>query len=212
VLCCRVSPMQKADIVSYVKDVLKKITLAIGDGANDVNMILEAHVGVGISGVEGTSAVNNADYALPQFKAISRLMLIHGRLCYLRITTLICYFFYKNLLFTMCIFFFNCYCALSGQFIFNEWGVSLYNTVFTQMPVLIYAVLELDVRPNIALENPQLYKAGQTGEFFNTTVFTGWIVEGIWGALTCFFVPRTTSPLPIRMASCLGCGLRALQS
>eukprot|EP00658_Telonema_sp_P-2_P058412 TRINITY_DN46893_c0_g1_i1.p1 TRINITY_DN46893_c0_g1~~TRINITY_DN46893_c0_g1_i1.p1 ORF type:complete len:140 (+),score=46.34 TRINITY_DN46893_c0_g1_i1:99-518(+) len=92
VLCCRVSPAQKADITQCVKSVLGKLTLAIGDGANDVNMILEADVGVGISGVEGTSAVNNADYALPQFKGLARLMLVHGRLCYLRITTLICYF------------------------------------------------------------------------------------------------------------------------
>eukprot|EP00656_Telonema_subtile_P052944 TRINITY_DN7518_c0_g1_i4.p1 TRINITY_DN7518_c0_g1~~TRINITY_DN7518_c0_g1_i4.p1 ORF type:complete len:1259 (-),score=380.49 TRINITY_DN7518_c0_g1_i4:64-3840(-) len=189
VLCCRVSPKQKADVVSYVKTVLKKITLAIGDGANDVNMILEAHVGVGISGVEGTSAVNNADYALPQFKGVARLMLVHGRLCYLRITTLICYFFYKNFLFTLCIFLFNCYAALSGQFCFNEWGVSLYNTIFTQMPVLVFAILEHDVRPDCAMMHPQLYHAGQRSELFNTKVFLLWIAEGVWGGCVCFFVP-----------------------
>lgn len=204
VLCCRVSPMQKADIVSFVKTTLKKTTLAIGDGANDVNMILEAHVGVGICGVEGTSAVNNADYALPQFKGLATLMLVHGRLCYLRLSTLICYFFYKNLLFTLCIFFFNCYCTCSGQFMFNEWGVSLYNTIFTQMPVLIYAILEHDVRPNHALANPQLYLPGQRGDFFSTKVFLCWVAEGVWGAAVCFFVPIYAFSIPNEDGQLLG--------
>ncbi len=54
VLACRVSPKQKADIVSVVRNKFpNKTTLAIGDGANDVNMITTAHVGVGISGLEG---------------------------------------------------------------------------------------------------------------------------------------------------------------
>lgn len=65
VLACRVSPKQKADIVNMVKKRFpKKITLAIGDGANDVNMILQAHVGVGIAGKEGQQAARCADYAI----------------------------------------------------------------------------------------------------------------------------------------------------
>jgi len=64
VVCCRVTPKQKADVVKLVKDKLKKITLAIGDGANDVNMIQEAHVGVGIYGNEGMRAVQASDYAM----------------------------------------------------------------------------------------------------------------------------------------------------
>ena len=54
VLACRVSPKQKAEIVHMIKDKNPtKTTLAIGDGANDVNMITAAHVGIGISGLEG---------------------------------------------------------------------------------------------------------------------------------------------------------------
>ncbi len=54
VIACRVSPIQKADLVNIVKKKHPNLkTLAIGDGANDVNMITAAHVGIGISGLEG---------------------------------------------------------------------------------------------------------------------------------------------------------------
>jgi len=65
VLACRVSPKQKAEIVIMVRQERPlAVTLAIGDGANDVNMITEAHVGVGISGLEGQQAARSADYAI----------------------------------------------------------------------------------------------------------------------------------------------------
>lgn len=66
VICCRVSPLQKALVVKMVKDGLSVMTLAIGDGANDVSMIQAADVGVGISGEEGLQAVNSSDYAIAQ--------------------------------------------------------------------------------------------------------------------------------------------------
>lgn len=66
VICCGVSPLQKALVVKLVKDGLRTMTLAIGDGANDVSMIQTAHVGVGIRGEEGLQAVNSADYAIAQ--------------------------------------------------------------------------------------------------------------------------------------------------
>ena len=65
VLACRVSPKQKAEIVKLVKDKqVDMTTLAIGDGANDVNMITAAHIGVGISGLEGQQAARAADYSI----------------------------------------------------------------------------------------------------------------------------------------------------
>ena len=66
VICCRVSPLQKAGLVHLIKDNLNVLTLAIGDGANDVSMIQAADVGVGISGEEGLQAVNSSDYAIAQ--------------------------------------------------------------------------------------------------------------------------------------------------
>ena len=79
VICCRVSPKQKADVVGLAKSHGKWITLSIGDGANDVSMIMEAHIGVGIRGKEGTQAVRSADYAISQFRFLQRLLLVHGR-------------------------------------------------------------------------------------------------------------------------------------
>ena len=89
VICCRVSPKEKADVVRLVKQNLGKITLAIGDGANDVNMIQEAHIGIGIYGKEGMRAVQSSDYAIPEFKALWRLLFVHGRWCYFRNSELI---------------------------------------------------------------------------------------------------------------------------
>ena len=72
-----------------------KITLAIGDGANDVSMIQEAHVGIGLYGKEGRAAARNSDYALPRFHHIQRLCLYHGRMFYKRLSILVQYFFFK---------------------------------------------------------------------------------------------------------------------
>ncbi|XP_026638963.1 phospholipid-transporting ATPase IB [Microtus ochrogaster] len=96
VICCRVSPLQKSEIVDVVKKRVKAITLAIGDGANDVGMIQTAHVGVGISGNEGMQATNNSDYAIAQFSYLEKLLLVHGAWSYNRVTKCILYCFYKN--------------------------------------------------------------------------------------------------------------------
>jgi phospholipid-translocating ATPase len=95
VLCCRVSPSQKAAVVEMVKKGLDCLTLAIGDGANDVAMIQEAHVGIGIAGVEGRQAVMSSDFAIGQFRFLTRLMLVHGRWSYRRLAETIANFFYK---------------------------------------------------------------------------------------------------------------------
>ena len=97
VICCRVSPLQKAEVVLLVKNTLKAITLAIGDGANDVGMIQAAHIGVGISGEEGLQAVRASDYSIAQFRFLRRLLLVHGSWAYNRVSKLILYFFYKNI-------------------------------------------------------------------------------------------------------------------
>jgi len=76
-------------------------TLAIGDGANDVNMITAAHVGVGISGLEGQQAARSSDYAIGEFKYLRNLLFVHGRECYRRNSYLVIYMFYKNILFVM---------------------------------------------------------------------------------------------------------------
>ena len=111
VLACRVSPQQKADIVNMIKARFPtKITLSIGDGANDVNMITQAHVGVGILGKEGQQAARSADYAIGQFKFLKPLMFIHGREANRRNSFLVLYTFYKNVLY------------ISAQYVFAFWS------------------------------------------------------------------------------------------
>lgn len=97
VICCRVSPLQKALVVKLVKRNRKAILLAIGDGANDVSMIQAAHIGVGISGMEGLQAARSADVAIGQFRYLRKLLLVHGAWSYQRISKVILYSFYKNI-------------------------------------------------------------------------------------------------------------------
>ena len=89
VVCCRVSPLQKALVVKLVKKNEKALLLAIGDGANDVSMIQAAHVGVGISGKEGLQAARSADVAISQFRFLKKLLLVHGAWSYQRLSKLI---------------------------------------------------------------------------------------------------------------------------
>ena len=95
VLCCRVSPSQKAAVVQLVKSGLDVMTLSVGDGANDVAMIQEADVGVGIAGEEGRQAAMSSDYAIGQFRYLGRLVLVHGRWSYRRLGETMANFFYK---------------------------------------------------------------------------------------------------------------------
>ena len=128
-----------------VREQLGKITLSIGDGANDVPMIKQAHIGIGLYGEEGMGSVLASDYALPEFRMLWRLLLVHGRWNYMRIAEMILYFFYKNMLFTIPQFVFAFYCGYSGQTIFDDIYISLYNLIFTAFPLIIRAVFEQDV-------------------------------------------------------------------
>ena len=101
VICCRVSPLQKSQVVKMMKNYNPNSkTLAIGDGGNDVSMIMEAHIGVGIYGEEGLRAVQNSDYAIGEFRFLHELLFYHGRTNYIRNAQCILYFFYKNFVFT----------------------------------------------------------------------------------------------------------------
>jgi len=119
VICCRVTPLQKAMVVELIKKNKKAVTLAIGDGANDVSMIKAAHIGVGISGQEGMQAVLASDYSIAQFRFLERLLLVHGRWSYYRMCKFLRYFFYKNFAFTLCHFWFAFFCGFSAQVNFN---------------------------------------------------------------------------------------------
>lgn len=115
VIACRVSPKQKGDVVEMIRERFPdKMTLAVGDGANDVAMILKAHVGVGIAGREGMQAARSSDYAIGKFKFLRPLLFYHGREAYRRISFIICYNFYKNILYVIAQYWFGFYSVFSG--------------------------------------------------------------------------------------------------
>lgn len=132
-------------------------SLAIGDGANDVNMILAANIGVGIKGLEGQQAARAADYAIGQFRFLKTLMFVHGRECYRRNAYLIVYFFFKNLLYVLPIWYYGWYSLFSGAQIYNQLLYSSYNVVFTAMPICWYATFDWEFTKETLLEKPSTY-------------------------------------------------------
>ena len=143
VLACRVSPKQKADIVNLVrKRYPKKVTLSIGDGANDVNMILQAHVGVGILGKEGQQAARSADFAIGQFRFLKPLMFCHGRESIRRNSFLIQYSFYKNVLYILVQYIFAFFNVFSGQTLYEKILYQFYNIAFTGLPIFWFSLFD----------------------------------------------------------------------
>uniref|UniRef100_G3WPZ8 Phospholipid-transporting ATPase n=1 Tax=Sarcophilus harrisii TaxID=9305 RepID=G3WPZ8_SARHA len=188
VICCRVTPKQKALIVQLVKKYQRVITLAIGDGANDVNMIKTADIGVGISGQEGMQAVQCSDYALAQFCYLQRLLLVHGRWSYLRISKFLRYFFYKTFASMMVQIWFAFYSGFSAQPLYEGWFLALYNIFYTAYPVLSMGLLEQDMSAKKCLEFPELYSVGQKDQLFNYWVFFVALAHGTATSLVNFYV------------------------
>ncbi|XP_070137122.1 phospholipid-transporting ATPase ID isoform X3 [Drosophila bipectinata] len=189
VICCRVTPLQKALVVELIKRAKNAVTLAIGDGANDVSMIKAAHIGVGISGQEGLQAVLSSDYAIAQFRYLERLLLVHGRWSYYRMCKFLRYFFYKNFAFTLCHCWYSLFCGFSAQTVFDPMFISVYNLFYTSLPVLALGVFEQDVSDKNSLEFPRLYTPGLKSELFNIREFIYSVLHGAFTSLILFLIP-----------------------
>uniref|UniRef100_A0A8C5J7F1 Phospholipid-transporting ATPase n=1 Tax=Junco hyemalis TaxID=40217 RepID=A0A8C5J7F1_JUNHY len=189
VICCRVSPLQKSEIVDMVKKHVNAITLAIGDGANDVGMIQTAHVGVGISGNEGMQATNCSDYAIAQFSYLEKLLLVHGAWSYNRVTKCILYCFYKNVVLYIIELWFAFVNGFSGQILFERWCIGLYNVIFTALPPFTLGIFERSCTQDSMLRFPQLYKITQNADGFNTRVFWGHCINALIHSIILFWFP-----------------------
>uniref|UniRef100_A0A673HQF7 Phospholipid-transporting ATPase n=1 Tax=Sinocyclocheilus rhinocerous TaxID=307959 RepID=A0A673HQF7_9TELE len=189
VLCCRSTPLQKSMVVKLVRNKLKVMTLAIGDGANDVSMIQVADVGVGISGQEGMQAVMASDFALPRFRYLQKLLLVHGHWCYSRLANMILYFFYKNAVFVALIFWYQFYCGFSGSAMVDQWYLIFFNLMFSAFPQLITGTLDKDVSAETLQELPQLYMNGQNSEEYKPYMFWMNMIDAFYQSLICFFIP-----------------------
>ncbi|XP_073531085.1 phospholipid-transporting ATPase IF isoform X3 [Phyllobates terribilis] len=188
VLCCRMAPLQKAKVVRLLKiSPEKPITLAVGDGANDVSMIQEAHVGIGIMGKEGRQAVRNSDYAIARFKFLSKLLLVHGHYYYIRIATLVQYFFYKNVCFITPQFLYQFLCLFSQQTLYDSVYLTLYNICFTSLPILMYSLFEQHVHPHVLHTKPGLYRDISKNALLGFKPFLYWTFLGFGHAFILFF-------------------------
>ncbi|WWD18544.1 hypothetical protein CI109_102997 [Kwoniella shandongensis] len=170
VICCRVSPSQKALTVKLVKDGCNAMCLSIGDGANDVAMIQEANVGVGLYGLEGSQAAMSADYAFGQFRYLTRLLLVHGRWSYVRVADM-----HAN--------------GFDATYLFEYTFILMYNLFYTSLPVGILGAFDQDVNPKAAMAFPQLYKRGIAGLNYTRTRFWFYMADGLYQSAVIFFIP-----------------------
>lgn len=188
VLCCRMSPSQKAEVVKMVKTSKSKpMTCAIGDGANDVSMIQEAHIGLGIFGKEGRNAARSSDFAFGKFKHVKRALLVHGYLYYTRLCTLVLYFFYKNLAFVNCQLFYAPLTAFSVQSLYHGIYFMFYNVLFTSFPIAAFGLLEQKTKINELEINPQHYKNITKNKLLSVFQFIKWNFVGIWHSITAYY-------------------------
>ncbi|KAG8530335.1 uncharacterized protein KY384_004837 [Bacidia gigantensis] len=190
VVCCRASPSQKASLVHSIRSKVKNaVTLAIGDGANDIAMIQEAHVGIGITGKEGLQAARTSDYSIAQFRFLTKLLLVHGRWNYIRTCKYTLGTFWKELLFYLTQALFQRYAGYTGTSLYESWSLSMFNTLFTSLPVIFMGVFEQDLSANTLMAVPELYHSlGPSNRGFNIPLYLWWVFMASSQAVVIFFI------------------------
>ncbi|XP_047480073.1 probable phospholipid-transporting ATPase IA isoform X2 [Penaeus chinensis] len=189
VICCRVSPSQKAEVVELLTRETGSVTLAIGDGANDVAMIQKANVGVGIAGLEGLQAACASDYAIGQFRFLARLLFVHGAWNYSRLCKVILYSFYKNICLYVIELWWAAMSGWSGQVIFERWSIAMYNVLFTAAPPLVMGIFDRSCSAETRMKYPELYRESQSGSHFNWKVFVWWVWLALVHSVMVFVLP-----------------------
>ncbi|KAL2754904.1 hypothetical protein ACRALDRAFT_2064824, partial [Sodiomyces alcalophilus JCM 7366] len=188
-ICCRASPAQKANLVKRIRrQVRNSLTLAIGDGANDIGMIQASHVGVGISGREGLQAARISDYSIAQFRFLQRLLFVHGRYNYIRTGKYILATFWKEVVFFLPQAHFQRFNAYSGTSLYENWSLTVFNTLFTSLPVIFLGGFEKDLSPKTLLENPELYRYGHSNGAINVRLYVGWTLLGVAESFIIYYL------------------------
>jgi len=190
-VCCRLSPMQKKHLVDLVRQENPKvITLAIGDGANDVPMIEGAHIGVGIRGKEGMQAAQSSDIAISQFRFLVPLMFCHGSRAYRRIALFICYYIYKSVALAVGDFIWAHQDNFRGQIAYPEYLSMGYSVVFTAWHVVIVLGFDAGLSDEITNESPEMYKDGPSHALFNRWIFGTWIFFSLLHGSAAWLAPN----------------------
>jgi len=193
VIACRVSPKQKALLVNLVRNNVSPtpITLAIGDGANDVGMIQEAHVGVGISGKEGKQAVNASDFAIAQFRFLEDLVLIHGRWNFFRLSTVVLFSFYKNAILAGMLVTFSSRTVYSGTPLYDEWLIAMVNFV-AGIPIIMTGLFDRCLSKEYVKSHPEVYKATRDNELITFRTLLRWIIMVFVHLFTLYYMTVPT--------------------
>jgi len=166
-----------------------RITLAIGDGANDVAMIQGAHCGIAVRGKEGTQAVQSSDVAIAQFRFLVPLLQCHGRRAYRRVSLYLCYFIYKHVALAVGDMLWAHQDSFRGQIAYPDWLSAGYPVVFTALPIVVIVCMDLDLPDDVVMDLPHLYKEGQERIYFNWRVFASWLASGIWHGGIAWLLP-----------------------
>ncbi len=174
VICPRMAAKQKAQLVRFANSLPRGLTLAVGDGVNDVSMLRAAHVGVGLFGNEGHAAVDNSDFAVARFKDLLPLLFVHGRLAYKRHSKLILYSVYKNILCLLLQLTFAFY-SRSTALLFDEAIFNTYNLFFTSLPILLVAMFWRELEPTCLLLYPELHRRGMQHTSLNLSLLACWL-------------------------------------
>ncbi|KAL7743083.1 hypothetical protein ACLKA6_015012 [Drosophila palustris] len=188
VLCCRLSPLQKSEVVALIKSSNENYnTASIGDGANDVSMIQEAHVGIGIMGREGRQAARCADFAFAKFCMLKRLLLVHGHYHSVRLSFLVLYFFYKNILFMGIMFLFQFHTLFSSSSVYDSLFLTLYNVIYTSLPILFISLTEKPYTEEKLMQNPKLYKKNTDNKQLHWPYFLMWTLFAVYHSVIIFY-------------------------
>ncbi|KAI9217580.1 hypothetical protein BC828DRAFT_252781 [Blastocladiella britannica] len=187
VICCRASPLQKAQVVAVVRHEIGAMTLAIGDGANDVSMIQAAHVGVGISGEEGRQATNAADFAFGQFRFLARLLFVHGRWSALRVGNGLLYYLYRHAAMIYIDTFFNITNGFSASTYYDIPFMNVFVAIFTQIPISSLGTFDRDLTARTVIKYPHLYAVARTR--LHQSKYPWMILEYFVHAFLCYAIP-----------------------
>ncbi|OWF44221.1 phospholipid-transporting ATPase VA [Mizuhopecten yessoensis] len=188
VVCCRSTPIQKGMVVKLVRDHLQKLTLAIGDGANDVSMIHVADIGVGVSGQEGMQAVMASDFAICRFHHLQDLLLVHGHWCYSRLARFSSIMFYKSLILIFVLYWYQFDSAFSGSLQFDSLFTMLKHVLFTALPPIVNAVMDKDVSAETLLSKPELYKVGPQDKLYTRMSFFMALLDSLYQSVILYYV------------------------
>ncbi|KEG12869.1 phospholipid transporting ATPase-like protein [Trypanosoma grayi] len=188
-VCCRMTPLQKAKIVRMFQKNTNTVALAIGDGANDVSMIQESHIGVGIMGLEGSQAELASDYAIPKFRFLKRLLVVHGRFSLYRDAHCIVFSLYKNVTLSAGLIAYTFYQGFSGLLLVDSWLLALFNLFFCSLQPLAIGIFDKDVEDELAESLPALYPAlSREQMFFSWRYILKWLFDGVVDGLILFLV------------------------